>query len=382
MSTLTFWQNMPSIHQAPLLREVARRWNGKVQVVTEEDVSVERKVQGWSRPDYGNAELIIAPNRAHRDNLLANGNTLEDVHIFSGFHAYRETYRTFRSATKLPVQVGVMAEPGQTNDGIKVLLRRLRYGLHALRWGRRMDFILATGELGVDWFCQCGFPLEKVLPFGYFVDALGATNVPLRTSQHCELLFVGELRPHKGLDLLLDALSRLGRLSWHLKVVGSGPDDIKLKTYSRGLGVSDRISWLGNLPNTEVRALMSSADCLVLPSRYDGWGTVVNEALMEGTPAIVSDACGASDLLRNAYLGYRVPSGDIDTLTQALGKIIQIGALPTSDRQKIRQWAEDAISPLTVANYLIAIVDHVRVGAPAPAAPWRHLTTDGVALGL
>ena len=49
---------------------------------------------------------------------------------------------------------------------------------------------------------------------------------------------------------------------------------------------------------------MAAADVLVLPSRFDGWGAVVNEALMVGTPVICSDRCGASDVIENGRNGY------------------------------------------------------------------------------
>lgn len=56
------------------------------------------------------------------------------------------------------------------------------------------------------------------------------------------------------------------------------------------------------------RACMARADVLVLPSWHDGWGAVVSEALMAGTPAIASDACGSAGVVRASGVGGGVPA--------------------------------------------------------------------------
>ena len=56
----------------------------------------------------------------------------------------------------------------------------------------------------------------------------------------------------------------------------------------------------------------------MLPSRFDGWGAVVNEALMVGTPVICSDRCGASDLIENGRNGYVFEAGNARALRERL----------------------------------------------------------------
>src|SRR5437870_11248743 len=77
---------------------------------------------------------------------------------------------------------------------------------------------------------------------------------------------------------------------------------------------------------------MDSADLLVLPSRYDGWGAVINEALMSGIPAICSDNCGAADLVRSSVqLGAVFRAGSAIDLARVLGTWIRRG--PLSERR-------------------------------------------------
>lgn len=377
-SPLTFWQNIPSIHQAPLIRAVAEKWPESVTVVTEKDVSRNRLSSGWAKPEFTPARLVVAPDTRHRWELLDEGGE-DGIHIFSGFHAYPTVYHVFRRAMALRLSVGVFAEPGRVG-GLKGLMRQSRYVMQALRWGDRLDFLLATGETGVRYYRESGFPRERIHPFAYFVEndapkgieaiSPGSTR-EMDSSQ--SLLFVGELIHRKGLDVLLSSLGKVQDKCWILNVVGQGPERERLERASQGHGIADRVRWKGSLPNFRVRSLMEEADCLVLPSRYDGWGAVVNEALMAGTPVIVSGACGSSDLVRAPWIGDIFPSESAQVLAEVLRRRMEQGRVTSAERSRIRNWAQEAIAPTRGADYLLNIIDFVqagRVGIP-PEAPWR-----------
>ena len=74
------------------------------------------------------------------------------------------------------------------------------------------------------------------------------------------------------------------------RFLGQQQEILKLK-------LKDKIHFLGTKPQTEVPTYMQQADIFILPSVYDGWGAVVNEALQAGCYVICSDAAGASDLI-------------------------------------------------------------------------------------
>lgn len=97
---IVFWQNVPSIHQAPLLREVALQFPGEVLVVTERDVSTERLALGWKPPKFWPANLIVEPNESLRGEII-NYEPESTIHIFSGFHAYPKTYQSMKQIAKL-----------------------------------------------------------------------------------------------------------------------------------------------------------------------------------------------------------------------------------------------------------------------------------------
>lgn len=379
MSRLTFWQNVPSIHQAPLIRAVAAEWPGRVIVVTDDGVPAYRRNQGWHDPDFGGAELVVGPDAADRWKLLEAAATPDDVHIFSGFHAYDGVSSTLVRAVRLPVCCGVFAEPGRRDDGApKVMIRRLRHRLSAWRFGDRLDFVLATGGVGAAWYARSGFPPAKIFPFGYFVedapDAGGSGDERFR-GPICNFLFVGELQPHKGVDLLFRSLAVIRSKNWRLSVVGQGSARLRLEGLARRLKIASRIRWLGMLSNREVRSVMNEADCMVLPSRHDGWGAVVNEALMAGLPVVASDRCGASDLLTQGWCGTVVASGNAAALAAALERYIVSGPPSRETRDRIRQWAERAIAPTVAARYLMCILQYVMARGDTlqdrPVPPWH-----------
>lgn len=373
MSSLVFWQNIPSIHQASFVREVARLWSGDVWIAVESDISDFRAQQGWMCPDFAPARLLVAPDRKERTRLLEQTQSRDNVHVFSGLRAYPETYWTMKQARKTEALLGVIAEPGRHDDGCRALLRRGRYTLNCFFWKEKLGFLLSTGKIGFKWYVSCLFPADKIFPFGYFVDTpSGGIDSKISSGGVFTILFVGQLIHRKGLDILLHALAGLHDLVWNLRIVGKGEQQEELNLLADDLDINERIVWEGVFENAGVRRLMKDVDLLVLPSRFDGWGAVVNEALMAGTPVVVSDACGASDLVREPFLGTVFVSQSVGNLRDALRKEIDNGKLKSIRRQKIIKWSEK-ITPATSAAYFMNVLASVRQEGRKPLPPWEQL---------
>ncbi len=378
MKILVFWQNIPSIHQASLIRAIACIWPGKVLVVTESGLSEDRLEQGWYMPDFSPAQLIVSPGRQERDDIANTTDSSDCVHVFSGFHAYPQTYQTFKRLVRTAATIGVFAEAGQTGDGLWWVLRKFRYFSHAIRWRRDLDFLLAAGELGVRWYQGVSFPTSAIYPFGYFIGAQcqefqNLTHERLTDRQRDEVrfLFVGQLIARKNIELMIRALAFSKMKPWHLDIVGCGPLRNACQKLAFDLGVSECIHWLGVEGNSSVRARMAHADVLILPSRFDGWGVVINEAIMAGTRVIVSDTCGAADLVAQTWLGTVFHSGSIKSLMAAVSAEMIKGPLTVAWRTRISSWALNCIDPDVVAHYFLDIVSHVCHEGVRPLPTWK-----------
>jgi glycosyltransferase involved in cell wall biosynthesis len=129
------------------------------------------------------------------------------------------------------------------------------------------------------------------------------------------VLYVGMLEPHKGTDTLIEAFRAMPDEKVRLVVVGRGSLDALVQAAS----VEDtRIIRCGPLAQEQLGPVFAAADLLVLPSRQEAWGYVVNEAQANGVRVAVSDAVGcATDSVDDAH-GYVFRAGDAPQLTAVL----------------------------------------------------------------
>jgi glycosyltransferase involved in cell wall biosynthesis len=145
-------------------------------------------------------------------------------------------------------------------------------------------------------------------------DATGLPHSASNNQYSESFLYVGRYVPEKGIDTLAAAYAAYCKRvekPWKLVCAGAGP----LRETLMAAGAEDR----GFVQPLDLPALMHSATAFVLPSRFEPWGVVVQEAAASGLPLILSDACGAgAHLLRHLYNGFSFPSGSVDGLVRAM----------------------------------------------------------------
>jgi len=153
------------------------------------------------------------------------------------------------------------------------------------------------------------------------------------------ILYCGQLIPRKGLDTLMHAFNNLIEAGHNLRLrlVGTGPAENSLRKQ-----LHDRarlsVEFSGFHPVEDLPELFAESDLFVLPSRYDGWGVVVNQALGAGLPVICSDRVGAADdLIEEDRNGYRFPVGDVQTLSNKLSMLIH-------NPEKLREMSEHSLA--------------------------------------
>lgn len=342
----------------------------EVTVVAESQIPDWRQNCGWSLPDYGGAELIVAPNQAQRHHLLANVGSY-DVNVFSGTGAYPLVRSAFQASLKTDTTRGIMSEGSDWRGG-RGVLRTLRARVAARQFVQGTSFVLTMGHLAESWYRRIGFPADRLYRYGYFVAGPSEPvvgGVGAQAKNHVELVFVGQLIRRKGVDLLLAALHMVNCDSWQLTVVGDGAERKELVASARRLGLGARVRFLGTLENAEAMRVVAAADLLVLPSRWDGWGAVTNEALMRGVPAVCSDFCGSTDLLRDVWRGGVFRSGDVTDLASTLRAWIEKGPRTPEQRQQIVDWSA-RIEPSVSAKYILSVIRSARKECDRPSVPW------------
>lgn len=176
--------------------------------------------------------------------------------------------------------------------------------------------------------------------------------------------FLGRLLiQDKGLDILLEAMAMVAAGSGpaadlRLEVAG-GPASCadELAARARALGLGDRVTFLGEVP--EAATVLAGWDFLVLPSRREGFGLVLAEAMAAGRPVIASRAGGIPEVVEDGKTGLLVPPGDAGALAGALARL---AGSPGELRAMGRRGREDAQARFDVGR---------------TAAAWANVTLRG-----
>ncbi|WP_416137213.1 glycosyltransferase [Halomonas sp. HK25] len=362
-----FWQRIVSPHMAGLARAVASM-GVKVTYVAEQTMSKARAAQGWQIPDLGDAKLCIAPD-ATTVNSLVGAATEDSIHICQGIRANGLVSKAQRGLAHRGLRQWVVMETVE-DGGWRGLVKRFEYRRLFRSIAPFLEGVLATGHRTPGWVVSRGVPSRKVFPFAYFLfvdDVL--LDKPLPTlSQRFRVLFVGQFIERKRLDLLIDALADLDNSHVELIVVGSGPLEETLRQQAEQK-LHGRVDWIGRLSMVEVRQQMALVDCLVLPSRHDGWGAVVSEALMVGTPVICSDHCGAAGVVQASGVGASFSSGSKESLHHELEKILSEGKRSVVERARLARWAT-SLEAKVGANYLLELLNYKVSAEESLLPPW------------
>jgi glycosyltransferase involved in cell wall biosynthesis len=181
-----------------------------------------------------------------------------------------------------------------------------------------------------------------------------------------DLVFVGELRALKGVDVLIDAIALLkqdGRVL-SATIVGDGPDRAAFEAQVRARGLGDSVRFVGVKP---ARAAFACGRLLVIPSRAESLPYIVLEAAAAGVPLITTNVGGVPEIFGRDAADL-VPPGDPQALaraiTLALGDLIHKRAAGARLRARVRQnFSTLAMTDAVLAAYHEALANRHSWGA-------------------
>lgn len=347
---IIFWLDYPLLHISPLIKALSNYDHLQVIVITEKAIPDWRLETGFSYPDFGDAFHYEAPDFTDRSELIKNNSCSDSVHIFYGIRSTPENFKAFKCLKSKECRVGFYLEPRRIDRSIKSYFRLAFYKLFFSKHKRNIDFILATGRLGISFYEIVGFPKKRIYEFGYFLplyerqagdrSGLSVTNADNIDNKVKRIVFVGQLNDRKNLWLLLAACKKLkdDDIKFHLTVIGTGPLQSKLIEWADRALTSSDVSFLGNLPREITVDIIAQQSLLVLPSKYDGWGAVASEALSSGTPILISDKCGASSMINgNDLVGRVFKSNNLQDIYRLLRCMLLSDKLNTGKANLFRQ---------------------------------------------
>jgi L-malate glycosyltransferase len=157
------------------------------------------------------------------------------------------------------------------------------------------------------------------------------------------ILFVGNLFKNKSVDRLLTICSHLKRdLKYRVIIIGSGQEEKNLKNLADSLGISEKVTFTGELSHEKIPSYMSASDVLFLLSKSEGLPGCIQEAMSCGIPVIASNVGGIPDIIRHEENGFLV-SNDADALNY-LNQIISYPEISFKIGRNAFQFAKDHLS--------------------------------------
>ncbi|HEY2822290.1 MAG TPA: glycosyltransferase family 4 protein, partial [Candidatus Acidoferrum sp.] len=219
--------------------------------------------------------------------------------------------------------------------------------------------VLTASSAGRDMMVSLGFPPDRVSMTLDTVDNdwwVTQANVADRgetrralgfASNEKIILFCAKLQPWKRPIDLLRAFASAAIPAATLVFAGDGAQRAELENEAAALNVSNKVKFLGFVNQSQLPKLYRSADLMVIPSRYEPFGLVVNEAMLCSCPVVASDRVGAiRDLITHWETGYVYRCGQTDELAALLKNVLADPAHLQSVRERalerMKTWAPNA----------------------------------------
>ncbi|CAN5270064.1 glycosyltransferase family 1 protein [soil metagenome] len=191
------------------------------------------------------------------------------------------------------------------------------------------------------------------------------------------ILAVGETRPYKNTRRLIKAFARLRRNDLQLAIVGkTNKMDPDLEHFPRGLGVKERVRFLGYVSDRDLAALYGGAAAFVFPSLYEGFGIPPLEAMACGCPVVCSRAASLPEVCGDA--AEYVDPLDVGSIAAGISRVLNDASLRSSLREKGRERVR-AFSYDKAAAEIVQILDEVAGATGSQWQRWRWENTHAAA---
>lgn len=369
---IVFWFNVLSPHQMPYIKHMAE--NPSVQsviVCVPELVSKEREKMGWliEKLSIPKLEVVVNPTETECETIFSK-NTENSFHFFSGIRGFPFVFTNFKRSLKYNIKRGIITEMPLTffmgrKNAKPLWMHKLRFKLLNYKYVPHISYVFAIGQKAKSYYCSISSKWE-VYPFIYCTEQ-SEQSIKLCENRKTKFAFVGSLSIRKNPLLIVNAMQLLPSTYQFIHTfIGDGSERLKLEKKIKKLPNNFNLSILGFIPNNLTISKIRASDILILPSIFDGWGAVVNEALQCGLFVICSDACGAKELIKDKQNGIVFKSQDPESLKNALVYVMDNIKEIRQRKLIISEWAGKSISGKVLSDYFLSCIENKK-----PDLPWE-----------
>lgn len=204
-------------------------------------------------------------------------------------------------------------------------------------------------------YADFGFPRDRIHVIPNMLDEMFHRDHESDFDEPYELLYVGSLDEHKGVDKLLPILAQLRQRSSHpfrLTVVGDGGLRSELERETRARGLDSAVSFTGQLPNEDLPDVYAAHDVFLYPGRWaEPFGRVFLEALATGTPIVASDVGSVSTIVGD---GGTTADGSVSGLADSILGVVddrRLQALSDGAKRRTSAYRPETVVPQFVDLY-------------------------------
>ncbi|MCS6882842.1 MAG: glycosyltransferase family 4 protein [Oscillochloridaceae bacterium] len=259
----------------------------------------------------------------------------------------------------------VLTTPGR-------LAARLARGAHPRRAARNylihapllwVDHVVALSRAERNLLARLGLDPLRVSVLPNAVDLRVYEDEPPPVGARPPLvLFIGQLVPRKGFDLLARAMPLVVRAVPEARFVfvsHNRDGELELRRIAAEGGVADRLAIMGPVSEAEKIGLLHEAAVMAAPSRYEGFGIPLIEALAAGAPVVTTDVVAGNEIIAHERTGLLVPYGDVEGLAAAIIRLLSDRTLGACLAAAGRPEAFARYSAETLAVHLEALYDRL-----------------------
>jgi glycosyltransferase involved in cell wall biosynthesis len=190
------------------------------------------------------------------------------------------------------------------------------------------DYFISIGTNNKNYYLYHGVEKKKIYQTFYTVDTNFFknfnSNLFFIKKKKFVFIWVGKFIERKNPIEVIKAIQFLNNNNFHLFMIGSGPMFNSCRQYIKDHSINN-IHLVGFKNQNQIKKFYRISNCLVLSSKYETWGLVLNEAMSSGLPCIATKSSGAvKDLIKHGSNGYIYNSGSVEELAVNMLKISNI----------------------------------------------------------
>ncbi|HIJ17844.1 MAG TPA: glycosyltransferase family 4 protein [Thermoplasmata archaeon] len=194
------------------------------------------------------------------------------------------------------------------------------------------------------------------------LDSEEFSNLPPRRSEHPTVLFIGGLEARKGLEYLILAMTSVVRNYSEARLIAVAKTGFRgidepgwFRILAERAGVTDHLTLLESVSNDELAQLYADCDILVLPSRNEGWGLSLMEAMACSKPVVATRVGGVPELVTDGVEGLLVDPGDVPGLSAAICRLLGDGderdRMGNAGKERVKAFSWDVAADTVLREY-------------------------------